>query len=451
MKVIADLHLHSKYSRAVSRQMVIGEMARWGKVKGIDLLGTGDFTHPLWMAELKSCLEETGEGVYGVKDSFLTAEERAAVAFGEGFPSFMLSVEISSIYTQGGKPRRIHNVVLAPSFETAEKINAELKRRGANLMSDGRPIVGLTSAEICELVFLVDKNALVFGAHVWTPWFSLYGSKSGFDSLEECYGNFSERIYAVETGLSSDPAMNWRIKDLDSRAILSFSDAHSPAKLGREATVFEVEKLGYEEVRRAIVDKKIAYTIEFYPEEGKYHYTGHRNCKVRQSPKETAGAGTICPVCGGQLTVGVMHRVQELADREVEVKRERLKGEEFEGIIDKEEKRIPYVMLVQLEEILAEAMKSNRTSLNVLNEYKKLTKTLGAEFKILLQIKPEEIARVSGERVAEGIQKVRKGEILIEPGYDGVFGQVRIWGLEKEQEGGAVVQGKKVEEQMTLF
>jgi uncharacterized protein (TIGR00375 family) len=461
VKYIADLHLHSKYSRAVSSQMVVPEMARWGKIKGIDILGTGDFTHPLWFTELRSGLEEVGEGIFGVKDSILTDEEKAAVAFGEHFPNFVLSTEIASIYTQGGKPRRIHNLVLAPSFETVEKINAELKRRGANLMSDGRPIVGLSSREVCEIVFSIDRNALVFGAHVWTPWFSLYGSKSGFDSLEECYGEFSKEIFAAETGLSSDPAMNWRVKDLDTRAILSFSDAHSPAKLGREATVFEIPngKLSYPIIAQAIrmgsgitegTEAKIAYTIEFYPEEGKYHYTGHRSCKVRQSPEETAKKGTTCPVCGRPLTVGVMHRVQELADREVAVKKERLEGEEFEGIVDGEKKRLPYVMLVPLQEILAESMKTSFTSLNVINEYKKMTKILGSEYKVLLQTKPEDITRVSGERTAEGIMKVRAGEILVEPGYDGVFGQVKIWGFEERKEG-EVREKKRPEEQMTLF
>ncbi len=460
MRYIADLHLHSKYSRAVSKQMVIPEMARWGKIKGIDVLGTTDFTHPLWLAELKSFLEEVGEGVYGVRDSVLTEEERAAAAFGERFPYFVLSTEISSIYTQGGKPRRIHNVILAPSFETVEKINSELKRRGANLMSDGRPIVGLSSQEICEIVFSIDEKALVFGAHVWTPWFSLYGSKSGFDSLEECYGEFSDRIYAVETGLSSNPEMNWRVKDLDTRSILSFSDAHSPPKTGREATVFEIPEgeLKYDTLVKAIrtgnritegPEPRIVYTIEFYPEEGKYHYTGHRNCGVRQSPGETIKKGEMCPVCGKPLTVGVMHRVEELAGREIKTKKVKIEGEDFEGIVDEERKRAPYVMLVQLQEILAEAMGSNFTSLNVVNEYKKLTKILGPEFKVLLQTKPEEIARVSGVKVAEGIQKVRKGDILVEPGYDGVFGQVRIWGLE-EKEGG-VEEKRKADEQMTLF
>jgi len=261
MEVIADLHIHSKYSRAVSQQMVIPEIASWAAKKGIKLVGTGDWTHPLWLRELKENLIDNGEGVYKSKTEDVY---------------FLLSTEISSIYTQDGKPHRIHNLVLAPSFSVVEEINNRLRGRGVNLFSDGRPITGLSSIELCGIVFSVSKDCLVIPAHIWTPWYSLYGSNSGFDSLKECFGEFADQIYAIETGLSSDPAMNWRIEELDNRSIVSFSDAHSPQKLGREATVFEMEEkktLEYEDIRRAIKEQKISYTIEFYPEEGKYHYT----------------------------------------------------------------------------------------------------------------------------------------------------------------------------------
>ncbi|MDP4030728.1 MAG: endonuclease Q family protein, partial [Candidatus Beckwithbacteria bacterium] len=290
MQVVADLQLHSKYSRAVSPDMVIPIMAEWGEKKGIDLLATGDWTHPLWFKELEANLEEAGEGIYKLKNS--TKKTR-----------FLLSGEISSIYTDGGKGRRVHTLFFAPSLEVVRKINEELVKRGANLLSDGRPIVGLSCQQLCEAVWGIDERVLVIPAHAWTPWFSLYGSKSGFDSIEACFGKYSDKIYAVETGLSSDPVMNWRIPDLDSRAIISSSDAHSPKKMGREATVFSGDlkgELTFTDIAGAIGERflgenkgrlKIAYTIEFYPEEGKYHYTGHRNCKVVQSPEETKKKG----------------------------------------------------------------------------------------------------------------------------------------------------------------
>lgn len=435
MKIVADLHLHSKYSRAVSPQMEPEMMARWAKLKGIDLLGTGDWTHPLWLKELESKLEEIGEGIYKLKGSQKSTQSSAGIAYQNPCePSFFLSTEISSIYSQGGKGRRIHNLVLAPSFETVHKINYELKRRGCNLLSDGRPIVGLSSIELCELVWSIDESCLIIPCHVWTPWFSLYGSKSGFDSIEECFGKFAEKIYAVETGLSSDPEMNWRIKELDHRAIVSFGDSHSPAKLGREATVFGLEELSYKNISEALrsaanqkSNNSILYTIEFYPEEGKYHYSGHRNCKIKQTPGETREKGTICPVCGRPLTLGVMHRVEELAGRQVVVEK-KMSKHGLMGYYDKENaKRPPYVKLVPLMEILAESLKSTVASIKVKAEYEKLTQSLAPEFEILTQTSLEKIAKFGGDRVAEGIDKVRKGEIVVDPGFDGVFGIVKIW------------------------
>jgi len=496
MKLIADLHLHSKYSRAVSQQMVVSQIAFWAAKKGINLVGTADWTHPLWLRELKGSLEEAGEGVYKIKiqNSKFKIQNPHLPADRQNPPSktaagkfqnensrfkiseiwFVLATEISSIYSQGGKVRRIHNLVLAPNFAVVEKINEKLRHVGINLLSDGRPITGLSCPQLCELVFSVDKNCLIIPCHIWTPWFSLYGANSGFDSIGECFGKYADYIYAVETGLSSDPAMNWRIKELDNRAIVSFSDAHSLQKLGREATVFVFDenkipppktagrhlrrpktagqansKINYSNIVGAIKQDlgsplTIAYTIEFYPEEGKYHYTGHRNCGVRQSPEETQRRGEICPVCGKRLTVGVMHRVQQLSGREVKSQMSNLKTG-VKIIYDEKKSRPPYVMLVPLMEILAEAMNTGVSSQNVLNEYNKLTDIFGSEFKVLLETPMEEIAKISGEKVAEGIKKVRSGDIVVEPGYDGVFGTVKIW-----PEGEDVAKTEE-QEQMSLF
>jgi uncharacterized protein (TIGR00375 family) len=417
MRVIADLQLHSRFSRAVSQQMSIPVISEWAAKKGIGLVATGDWTHPIWLRELKSLLVEAGEGIYQAKET------------PENSPKFLLSTEISSIYSQGGKGRRIHTLIFAPSFEIVEKINRELVVRGANLLSDGRPIVGLTAKNVAEIALSVDARCLVIPAHAWTPHFSLYGSISGFDSITECFEEIAPQIYAIETGLSSDPAMNWRIAELANRRIVSFSDAHSPQKLGREATVFDLKDVSFSAIYRAIKGEgpdKIDHTLEFYPEEGKYHYTGHRNCKVVYSPNEARKMGTICPVCGRELTVGVMSRVENLASYEVETKSV---SDEFgvRWIQDTQGKKPPYVMLVPLLEVLAEALSSSTGSQKVLTVYEQLVNSLGSEFAVLLTTPVTDIARVGGERVAEAITKVRRGDITIEPGYDGVFGKVKIW------------------------
>lgn len=421
MKVLADLHIHSRFARAVSSQMTIPVISSWAKKKGIDLVATGDWTHPVWFRELKANLVEAGEGLYKLKDE------------SQDSPKFLLSTEISSIYSQGEKVRRIHILIFAPSFEVVEKINQELVNRGANLLSDGRPIVGFSARALAGIALNIDKRCVIIPAHAWTPWFSLYGSMSGFDSIEECFEDLVPYVQAVETGLSSDPAMNWRISELTNRQIVSFSDAHSPQKLGREATVFDVSALNYENIRRAIMgDKtqKIAYTIEFYPEEGKYHYTGHRNCKVVYSPKEARKKGTACPVCGKKLTVGVMSRVETLASFDAETESER---DEFgvRHIKDREDRHPPYVMLVPLLEVLSEALSAGVGTKTVGDAYDHLIASIGPEFKVLLESLLEDIQRVVGLKVAEGIKKVRSGDIVIEPGYDGVFGKVKIW---KEEE-----------------
>ncbi len=426
MKVVADLQIHSRFARAVSPQMIAPVISAWASKKGIDLVATGDWTHPLWFRELRTNLEEAGEGIYKAKDA------------PGGAARFLLSTEVSSIYSQGGRVRKVHTLIFAPNFEVVEKINKKLTEMGANLLSDGRPIVGLSAKIVAQVALETDPTCLIIPAHAWTPHFSIFGSVSGFDSIEECFGDLSPYIYAVETGLSSDPAMNWRIEELDTRQIVSFSDAHSPQKLGREATVFELTDLSYGAIRKAIVGKgqeKIDYTIEFYPEEGKYHYTGHRNCKVVYSPNEARKMGTTCPVCGRPLTVGVMSRVEHLAGREVETQSSTDRWG-VRWIKDGEGKRPPYVMMVPLLEIISEAVGSGVGSQRVLAGYEGLINALGSEFKVLLHTPAQEIKRVAGERVSQAISKVRSGDIVIEPGYDGVFGKVKIWkeeGLEKEE------------------
>lgn len=472
MQVIADLQLHSKYSRAVSPQMVIPYIWQWARTKGIGLIATGDWTHPLWMREIKANLEEAGNGLLRIKNQEFGSNLSMQTGNLEEGPYFLLATEVSSIYSQGGKLRRIHTLIWVGSFDTADKINKELTRRGAHLLSDGRPIIGLSSIAVAELVFSIDPQALVIPAHVWTPWFSLYGSESGFDSISECFGQFAKDIYAIETGLSSNPSMNWRIKELDHRTILSFSDAHSGPKLGREATVFEIQEMSYKAIREAIIGPKvippsiinpqqqsstfnhlssnrIAYTIEFYPEEGKYHYTGHRSCGVKQTPEETKKKGNICPVCGRKLTVGVMHRVEQLAGRseeELRLVKRKIDGTLIEGVYSQTfPDRPPFISLVPLQEILAETLGGLPTSKNIQNEYKKLTDLLGGEFQILLSKLRPEIAKVSGEKVSVAIEKVRNGEIVVDPGYDGVFGVVKIWEEEKKEGTG------EQKDQLSLF
>lgn len=435
MELVADLHLHSKYSRAVSPQMVIDQIANWARIKGIDLVAAPDWTQPLFFKELSYDLVPAGEGIYKAKNN------------PQG-PSFILATEIASIYSQAGKGHRIHNLVLAPSLETAARINTALSQKGVNLLSDGRPMTGLSSIELCDLVFSVSTDCLIIPCHVWTPWYSLYGSKSGFNSLKECFGRFNSQIYAIETGLSSDSAMNWRIKELDNRAIVSFSDAHSLSKLGRETTVFNLadnQPLTYPAISQAIKNKQIAYTTEFYPEEGKYHWTGHRKCQVRQSPEQTRKAGETCPVCGRSLTLGVMHRVESLATRtEEEVKPETVEMKnKVKGI--KWQNRPPYLMLVPLAEILAEALGTGVSSKKVENEYLNLTGKLVSEFNVLLNASLKEISQVSGEKVAQAIDRVRSGQIQIDPGFDGVFGRVKIWPTVQE----GLVADKR--QQMSLF
>lgn len=431
MQLVADLHLHSKYSRAVSKDMVLPIMAAWGAKKGIDILSASDWTHGLWFKEIRSQLEEKSEGLYKLKKTI------------DG-PLFLLSTEISSIYSQGGKVRRIHNLVFAPNFEIAEKINKELVRRGCNLLSDGRPIIGISSKDLLEIVLAIDPRVLLIPCHVWTPHFGIYGSASGFDSIDEAFRELAPYIYGIETGLSSDPEMNWQIAELKNRSILSFSDAHSPAKMGREATVFvskngiSNQQITYQDITQAIKRDtsgrlKIGYTIEFYPEEGKYHFSGHRNCGIVRGPEETRKEGDICPKCKRRLTEGVLYRVQQLSNNGVVDRVEKKRSPHgIQWYTDTTKNQPPYVKLVPLLEIIAEALDSTVSSQKVRAIFENLCEVFISEIEVLLKIPIEQIEKVSGPKVADGIAKVRGGDIVIEPGYDGEYGKVKIWAEGKD-------------------
>ncbi len=435
MQVIADLQLHSRFARAVSKHMTIPNIAGWAKRKGIGLVATGDWTHPVWFREIGENLEEVGNGLLRLKKGVEPTDVPLS-KLPTPDPLFLLATEVSCIYSQGGKVRRVHTLLWVPTLSSAAKINRALTDRGCNLLSDGRPILGLTSIQLSELVFGIEPKALIIPAHSWTPWFALFGSMSGFDTLAEAFGPYTDRIYAIETGLSSDPSMNWRISELDTRAIVSFSDAHSGPKLGRETTVFELPTMSYDAIHQALSAPtkatRIAYTTEFYPEEGKYHLTGHRLCNVRQTPQETHDNGSICPVCGKPLTVGVMHRVDQLAARSeasvgvVELPpSSTLKAKMFGSTAYPD--RPPFIMLVPLLEIIAEAIGSAVTSLKVQRLYFRLTDAIGSEFYILLEADITNVAKIVGHRIAESIERVRRGQLHIDPGYDGKFGIVTIW------------------------
>jgi uncharacterized protein (TIGR00375 family) len=419
MQYITDLHFHSKYSRAVSQQMNLENCAEWAVKKGIQVVAACDFTHPEFFSEIKQKLKPQENGLLKLKDSDLDTR-------------FLLGTEISCIYSKNNKGYRIHVLVWLPDLEAVEKFNTQLNWVG-NLKSDGRPILGMDVRELTKIAFEVSDQAAVIPAHAWTPWFSLFGSESGFDSIKDCFEEYTEKIYAIETGLSSDPAMNWRLSQLDGVSIVSFSDAHSLQNLGREATVFELEELSYQNILRAIklpVDpkNKIEYTIEFYPEEGKYHWDGHRNCDVRFSPQETTKNKGICPACKKRVTVGVMNRVAKLADRE--------------AMKEAPEGRPLYKSLVPLQEIIAEALGQNKGTKAVDQEYESLVRAGGGEFNVLMNASENDLKKMTLPKVADGISKVRNGDIVVEAGYDGVVGTVKVW-TEEEQESETDASGQK--------
>ena len=408
MRFIADLHIHSKYSRATSKDLDPENLWRWAQLKGIAVMGTGDFTHPKWFRELQDKLESCGNGLYRLRKDFRTGEVPASC---RAEVYFLLSVEISCIYKKNGKVRKIHSVVFVPDFQDAAKISRALAGIG-NLNADGRPILGLDTKELLRIVSDNSPEAMLVPAHAWTPHFSVFGANSGFDSLEECFEEFTPRICAIETGLSSDPLMNWRLSLLDKVTLISNSDAHSPAKIGREANVFDTE-ISYHSLMEAIRTRKgFLGTIEFFPEEGKYHYDGHRLCGVEFSPGETIKHNYLCPVCGKRLTVGVMHRVEALADRP-------------HGF--RPAAASPFRSTIPLPEILSEVLKTGVNSKKVTREYFNLLETLGNEFTILMDTPLGDIENAASPELKEAISRVRSGDVYIVPGFDGEFGKIRIF------------------------
>jgi len=431
-----DLHLHSPFSRAVSKHMSLSEMSRQAQLKGIDVLTTGDWTHPAWFETLQNELEEVAAGVYVLKQPVVVKDfQRLPPA-----PTkFLLVTEISCIYGQGGKVRRVHLLVAVSSVAMVAKVNVALSKRGAKLASDGRPIIGMSCHDLTELVLDVDERALIIPAHAWTPWFGVLGSKGGFDSLAEAFGDVAPQIYAIETGLSSDPAMNWRINELETRAIVSFSDAHSPAKLGRELTIMQAHAadFSYHDVYQALAARsgrsstgvlRLHSTLEFYPEEGKYHWDGHRACNVMQSAAVTKKNGATCPVCGRELTVGVEYRVEELASLPATdlVTKDQDDDQVVYMANTQDASRPPFVSLVPLQEILAEVHGVSTASKKVQKQYLDVTQRVGSELAILWQMSVAELEAALEPKLVMAILKVRRGELEITPGYDGVFGQVHL-------------------------
>jgi DNA helicase-2/ATP-dependent DNA helicase PcrA len=411
MTFIADFHVHSKYSRATSKKLDLENLHLWAQLKGITVIGAGDFTHPEWFQELSEKLEPAAEGLYKLRDELAAPVNEEVPSSCRAPVYFMLATEISSIYKQGGKTRKVHNLVLSPSLETAAGITGRLARIG-NVKSDGRPILGLPSKGLLEIVLEVGHGACLIPAHIWTPWFSVLGSKSGFDSIEECFGELSSHIFALETGLSSDPPMNWRLSNLDRYTLVSNSDAHSPAKLGREANLFSSE-IGYHSMIEAMKsddNKHFKGTIEFFPEEGKYHLDGHRKCGVRLNPQETSSYDGICPKCGKPVVIGVMNRVEELADRP-------------EGAGP--DSALPCFHLTGLSSMLGEILKVGAGSKKVNREYMRLLSQLGPELDIMLNMDHDKLSGES-QLFAECIRRMRAGEVFVEAGYDGEYGMIKV-------------------------
>ena len=409
---VADFHIHSRYSRACSKDLSVNELAKWAKLKGIGLLGTGDFTHPLWLQELEEALRPTGRGVF---------ESDGA--------HFLLTAEVNTLFYKRGKAHNIHHVLFAPSFETVKRLNQELGAFGS-LSIDGRPILQLEAWRLVEIALGVDPRCLIVPAHAWTPWFSIFGSTSGFDSLEECFEHQAKNIFVLETGLSSDPAMNWRLSTLDRYALISNSDSHSARRIGREANVFNCE-LDYDDIIKALKTKdaeKFLYTVEFFPEEGKYHFDGHRKCGTRFSPSESKQHGGRCPVCGRPVTVGVMHRIEALADRP-------------EGAMPA--RAIPFRNAVPLDEIIADAAGVGVGTQTVDREYFNLIERCGTEFEVLFKASEDALRSATSARIADGIMRMRNRQVTIEPGYDGEYGKVKLFTEQAPQTSG--------EQQMTLF
>jgi len=445
MQQILDLHIHSKYSRACSPQLTLPNIEATCRIKGVDIVATGDFTYPDWFRDIKENLTPSpfnkGEGEGRVEKIPPLPPPYKGGEKNEGEGSlyllksakdekirFILSTEFALIYKKADKVRRIHIVLHAPNIEAVEELNKYLDKK-YNIRSDGRPILGMNAEELCKICFSIHPKFLIYPAHIWTPWFSVFGSKSGFDSMAECFGEYTDQIYAYETGLSSDPEMNWRLSALDKLTLLSNSDAHSLPNIGREANVMDLDTVTYDEIYKAIKEKdvsKLKYSIEFYPEEGMYHYDGHRDCSVRMTPGETKKNKGICPKCKKKMVIGVMYRVDELADRALGFKPKNAPG---------------FKKLVELDKIIAEALGiKSRSSLRVQAEYNKLISQAGSELDILIKADLAKLKKMTYAEIVEGIRRVREGELIIEPGFDGQYGVIKIF---KDEE--------KVDKQQQLF
>jgi uncharacterized protein (TIGR00375 family) len=415
MSFIADFHVHSHYSRATSRDMCPEGIWRWAQLKGITVIGTGDFTHPGWLRELDEKLEPGGDGLFALRKECRTGDVPSSC---RGDVRFILSAEISCIYAKNGRTRKVHAVILAPDFAAAARINLVLTNIG-NLHADGRPILGLDVKELLKITLDAAPGSVLIPAHIWTPHFSVFGAASGFDSLEECFEELTPHIFAIETGLSSDPLMNWRLSQLDRLTLVSNSDAHSAAKIGREANILDTE-LSFPSIVEAVRTRRgFLGTIEFFPEEGKYHFDGHRDCAVSLSPKETISHNFLCPACGRKVTVGVMHRVEKLADREPGF---RLPGAP------------PFTSIIPLPEIIAEGLKCGVNTKKVGTAYFSLLEKLGSEFSILMNAPLDDIERAGTPLLREAIARMRLGKVNIAPGYDGEFGRIGIFEAAERKE-----------------
>ena len=415
MQLIVDLHIHSHYSRACSKEMNIASLYKWGKIKGINIIGTGDFTHPEWFAEIRKKLEPAEPGLFKLKSKYAKEQDKLIPqSCSKNLIRFILTVEISNIYSKLGKVRKLHNLIIVPDFATVSYINSELAKIG-NLKADGRPILGLDSKQLLKISLNSNPQSFFIPAHIWTPWFAMFGSKSGFDTIEEAFDELAGEITAVETGLSSDPFMNWRLSQLDGLTLVSNSDAHSPPKLGREANIINGQ-LNYADIIGAVRtnDHRMVGTIEFFPQEGKYHYDGHRSCQVRLTPAETKKYNGICPKCGRPLVLGVDYRVDQLADRKSNYR-------------PKKHKKVEYI--IPLVELLAEihGVKSP-SSKKVQSDYLNVYSTFGNEFDILRHVAPKDIAAKGFKDLAHALTKMRQEDVFLDPGYDGVFGTISIFG-----------------------
>ncbi len=403
MYYYTDLHIHSKYSRATSKSLNLEELAIWAKKKGLNLIGTGDFTHPAWFEEIKEKLVEADDWTFKLKPE-IERQINANV-------KFILTVEISTIYKKWDKTRKVHHVVFVPDLKTATNFREKLGAIG-NIKSDGRPILGLDSRNLLETVLESGENSYIIPAHIWTPWFSVLGSKSGFDSIEDCYGDLSDHIFALETGLSSDPEMNWHVSKLDKFRLVSNSDAHSVSKLAREATIFDIEPNYYSIMNALKTGEGYTGTVEFFPEEGKYHEDGHRKCNICLTPEETKKYNGICPVCGKPLTIGVLSRVNDLSDRKNITTLPKTAGKVFS--------------LVPLQEIISEIKGVGPSSKSVTTEYEKLINQFGSELNILQNIPLEELSKAS-PLLKEAISRLRQGKVIKQAGFDGEYGSIKLF------------------------